>query len=97
MRWVPHDRPKVSPGATKLPIKNKNGQKSLSNLWKAKSPKIWIYVMFRVRFNDSWFVFHDSSWGFHEPILVENSEIVNRTQVYVLKTCSWVPNYSAMS
>ena len=40
MRWVPHDRPKVSPGATKLPIKNKNGQKSLSNLRKAKSPKI---------------------------------------------------------
>ena len=20
-----------------------------------------------VRFNDSWFVFHDSSWSFHEP------------------------------
>ena len=21
----------------------------------------------RIRFNDSWFVFHDSSWSFHEP------------------------------
>ena len=26
---------------------------------------IWFAI--RVRFNDSWFVFHDSSWSFREP------------------------------
>ena len=28
----------------------------------------WIPIKnLRVRFNDSWFVFHDSRWSFHEP------------------------------
>ena len=30
--------------------------------WGKKNPK-----KVRVWFNDSWFVFHDSSWSFHEP------------------------------
>ena len=31
-----------------------------------------------VRFNDSWFVFHESSWNFHETYLAENEYFANR-------------------
>ena len=55
-----------------------------------------------IRFNDSWFVFHDSSWSFHKPYfsrkrMFHKSYRVNRTQGYGLKTCKQVPNYSIMS
>ena len=46
---------------------------------------------YRVRFNDSWLVFHNSSWSFHEPYF-SRKEIFhklyrkNRIQDYGLKT-----------
>ena len=41
----------------------------------------------RVRFNDSWFVFHDSSWSFHEPYF-------RRKEIFTsLKTGKQVTNY----
>ena len=36
--------------------------------------------MSRPRRNDSWFVFHDSSWSFHEPYLAENTYFTNRLE-----------------
>ena len=46
----------------------------------------------RVQFNDSWFVFQDSSWGFHEPYFSGKDEFlksyrVNQIQGYSFKTC----------
>ena len=55
---------------------------------------IMLYFGYRcltnVRFNDSWFVFHDSSWSFHEPYfskkhLFHEPKRVNRSQEYGLK------------
>ena len=59
-------------------------------------------VLMDPRFNDSWFVFHNSRWSFHEPYfsrkhLFHESYRVNRTQDYSLKTFKEVPNYFAMS
>ena len=44
------------------------------------------------QFNDSWFVFHSSSWSFHESYfrkkhIFDESFRVNRVQNYGLKTC----------
>ena len=46
----------------------------------------------RVRFNDSWFVFQDSSWSFYKPYfsiehIFHKSFRVIRTHDYDLKTC----------
>ena len=56
----------------------------------------------RVRFNDSWFVLHDSSWSFHETYfskrhIFHESYRVNRTHDYGLKTGKLVPNYSTLT
>ena len=59
----------------------------------------WKYIFyFRVRYNNSWLVFHDSSWSFYEPYfnrkhIFQESFSVNRTQDYCLKTYKQVPNY----
>ena len=34
----------------------------------------------RVRFNDSWFIFHDSSWSFANHILAENTYFLNHIE-----------------
>ena len=36
--------------------------------------------MSRLRRNDSWFVFHNSSWSFHEPYLAENTNFTKRLE-----------------
>ena len=59
-------------------------------------------ISYRVQFIDLWFVFHNSSWSFHEPYfsrkhIFHKSYRVNRTQDYGLKTCKQVQNYLAMS
>ena len=56
---------------------------------------------YRVRFNDSWFVFHDSSWSFHEPYfskkqIFHESYRMNRSQDDGLKTGKQIPNYLTM-
>ena len=51
----------------------------------------------RVQFNNSWFLFHNSSWSFHEPYFsrkhFHKSYGMNKTQDYGLKTYTSVPNY----
>ena len=54
----------------------------------------------RVRLNDSWFVFHDSSWSFYEPYFRRKHVFLelhrmNRTH-YGLTSCKQVPNYLKM-
>ena len=56
----------------------------------------------RVRFNDSWFVFHDSSWSFNElnfskKHIFHESYRLSRTYDYDLETYKKVLNYSTLS
>ena len=56
----------------------------------------------RAQFNDPSFVFHDSSWHFHDPYFCRKhihheSYKVNRTQDYGLKICKQVTNYLTLS
>ena len=59
--------------------------------WRDSVSIHYIYIC-RIRFNDSWFIFRNSSWSFHEPyfsrkhIFLESYK-VNRTHDYGLRTC----------
>ena len=65
---------------------------SLLGFLAKKSLSSWEKSLNKIQFTDSWFVFRDSSWSFHEPYFSRKRIFhewyrVNVTQDYGLKTC----------
>ena len=66
---------------------------SLLGFLAKKSLSSWEKSLNKIQFTDSWFVFRDSSWSFHEPYFSRKRIFhewyrVNVTQDYGLKTCT---------